>query len=160
MPNGRSPVDVTRGCFCFLFGLVAGQQERRFTNMRMAFRASAGVLNGTFLIARGAIWDHVELPPRAEKVARLSALYGTYGNWLFTTLGARWAPPQPTRSCRRAITESHGRKGLRGWAFAASPIDPCRRGADPVGSWLSANSAGHSRDSARYDDLPCHPIRR
>lgn len=28
------------------------------------------------------------MPPRVEKAARWSALYGTYGNWLFTTLGA------------------------------------------------------------------------
>jgi hydroxylaminobenzene mutase len=75
--------------FLFLFGLVTGQQERRFTNKRMALSAHLqGVLNGTFLIALGAIWDHVELPPPAERIARLSALYGTYGNWLFTTLGA------------------------------------------------------------------------
>ena len=45
-------------------------------------------MNGTFLIALGAIWGHVELPPRVDKAARWSALYGTYGNWLFTTLGA------------------------------------------------------------------------
>jgi hydroxylaminobenzene mutase len=77
------------GMFLFLFGLVTGQQERRFTNKRMALSAHLqGVLNGTFLIALGAIWDHVVLPPPAEKIARLSALYGTYGNWLFTTLGA------------------------------------------------------------------------
>ena len=36
----------------------------------------------------GAALHHVELPPRVEKAARWSALYGTYGNWLFTTLGA------------------------------------------------------------------------
>src|SRR4051812_44262423 len=77
------------GMFLFLFGLVTGQQEKRFTNKCMALSAHLqGVLNGTFLIALGAIWDHVELPPPAEKIARLSALYGTYGNWLFTTLGA------------------------------------------------------------------------
>jgi hydroxylaminobenzene mutase len=77
------------GMFLFLFGLVTGQQERRFANKRMALSAHLqGVLNGTFLIALGAIWDHVDLPPRAGKIARLSALYGTYGNWLFTTLGA------------------------------------------------------------------------
>jgi (hydroxyamino)benzene mutase len=77
------------GMFLFLLGLVTGQQERRFTNKRMALSAHLqGVLNGTFLIALSAIWDNVELPPRAEKMARLSALYGTYGNWLFTTVGA------------------------------------------------------------------------
>jgi hydroxylaminobenzene mutase len=45
-------------------------------------------MNGTFLIALGAIWNHVELPPRVEQAARWTALFGTYGNWLFTTLGA------------------------------------------------------------------------
>jgi hydroxylaminobenzene mutase len=81
------------GLFLFLVGLVTGLNERRFTNMRMALSAHLeGVMNGTFLIAfliaLGAIWGHVELSPRVEKAARLSALYGTYGNWLFTTLGA------------------------------------------------------------------------
>jgi (hydroxyamino)benzene mutase len=77
------------GMFLFLIGLVTGTQERRFTNMRMALSAHLeGVMNGTFLIALGAIWDHVELPPRVEQAARWTALYGTYGNWLFTTLGA------------------------------------------------------------------------
>ncbi|MFG1932649.1 hydrogenase [Mycobacterium sp. NPDC048908] len=77
------------GMLLFLIGLVTGLMERRFTNMRMALSAHLeGVMNGTFLIAVAAIWGHVELPPRVEKVARWSALYGTYGNWLFTTFGA------------------------------------------------------------------------
>ena len=77
------------GVFLFLIGLVTGTQERRFKNMRMALSAHLeGVMNGTFLIALGAIWGHVELPPRAEKAARRTLLFGTYGNWLFTSLGA------------------------------------------------------------------------
>jgi hydroxylaminobenzene mutase len=77
------------GMFLFLIGLVTGLNERRFTNMRMALSAHLeGVMNGTFLIALGAIWGHIALSPWAEKAARWSALYGTYGNWLFTTLGA------------------------------------------------------------------------
>jgi len=77
------------GAFLFLIGLVTGLQERRFKNMRMALSAHLeGVMNGTFLIALGAIWGHVELPPGAEKAARSTLLFGTYGNWLFTTLGA------------------------------------------------------------------------
>jgi hydroxylaminobenzene mutase len=77
------------GMLLFLIGLVTGLSERRFTNMRMALSAHLeGVMNGTFLIALGAVWGHVELPPRVENAARWSVLYGTYGNWLFTTLGA------------------------------------------------------------------------
>jgi hydroxylaminobenzene mutase len=80
---------MRHGMLLFLLGLVTGQQERRFTNKRMALSAHLqGVLNGTFLIALSATWDNIELPPRAEKMARLSALYGTYGNWLFTTVRA------------------------------------------------------------------------
>ena len=77
------------GMFLFLIGLVTGMQERRFKNMRMALSAHLeGVMNGTFLIAVGAIWGHVDLTPRVEKAARWTALYGAYGNWLFTTVGA------------------------------------------------------------------------
>jgi (hydroxyamino)benzene mutase len=77
------------GMFLFLIGLVTGLLERRFKNMRMGVSAHLeGVMNGTFLIALGAIWGYVKLPRRAEQAARGSALYGTYGNWVFTTLGA------------------------------------------------------------------------
>ena len=89
------------GMMLFLLGLVTGTQQRRFTNMRMALSAHLeGVMNGTFLIALGAIWGSVELPPPVEKAARWAALYGTYGNWLFTTLGAAMgtAAANPTLS--------------------------------------------------------------
>jgi hydroxylaminobenzene mutase len=106
------------GMFLFLLGLVTGQQERRFTNLRMALSAHLqGVLNGTFLIALGAIWNHVELPPRAEGVARLSALYGTYGNRLFTTLGAAMG----TAAANPILSQGHHgqlwQEKAAGWGF-------------------------------------------
>lgn len=77
------------GMFLFLLGLVTGLFERRFTNMRMGLAAHLeGVMNGTFLIALGAVWTHVRLPPRAKAAAHWTALYGSYANWLFTTLAA------------------------------------------------------------------------
>jgi (hydroxyamino)benzene mutase len=77
------------GMFLFLVGLVTGLLQRRFTNMRMAVSAHLeGVMNGTFLVALGAIWANVKLPPRTKAAAYWTALYGTYANWLFTTLGA------------------------------------------------------------------------
>ena len=139
------------GMFLFLFGLVTGQQERRFTNIRMALSAHLqGVLNGTFLIALSAIWDNVELPPRAEKVARLSALYGTYGNWLFTTLGAAMG----TAAANPILSQGHHGKTMAGTGCGGGLsqrrlFDPSRGRADSVGSWPSANSAGHSRHYAR-----------
>jgi hydroxylaminobenzene mutase len=45
------------GMLLFLFGLVTGLLEQRLTNMRMGLSAHLeGVMNGTFLIALGAIW--------------------------------------------------------------------------------------------------------
>jgi (hydroxyamino)benzene mutase len=77
------------GMFLFLLGLVTGLLEQRFTNMRMGLSAHLeGLMNGTFLVALGAIWSAVRLPQPAKATAYWGTLYATYGNWLFTTLGA------------------------------------------------------------------------
>jgi hydroxylaminobenzene mutase len=77
------------GMVLFLLGLVTGLFEQRFTNMRMGLSAHLeGVMNGTFLIALGAIWNEVRLSPPVKAAAFWIALYGTYANWFFTTLGA------------------------------------------------------------------------
>jgi len=77
------------GMFLFLLGLVTGLLEQRFTNMRMGVSAHLeGVMNGIFLVAVGAIWNEVRLSPPAKVTAFWTALYGTYANWVFTTLGA------------------------------------------------------------------------
>ena len=77
------------GIFLFLLGLATGLLERRFTNMRMGVSAHLeGVMNGTFLVVLGAIWSEVRLSTPAKTVAFWIALYGTYGNWFFTTFGA------------------------------------------------------------------------
>jgi (hydroxyamino)benzene mutase len=98
---------MAHGMFLFLIGLVTGLQERRFKNMRMALSAHLeGVMNGTFLIALGAVWGHVELPPRVERAARWTALFGTYGNWLFTTLGAAMG----TAAANPILSQGHSGK--------------------------------------------------
>jgi (hydroxyamino)benzene mutase len=77
------------GMLLFLLGLVTGLVEQRFTNVRMGLAAHLeGVMNGTFLVALGAIWTEVKLPPPAKTAAYWTALYGTYANWLTTTLAA------------------------------------------------------------------------
>jgi hydroxylaminobenzene mutase len=77
------------GMFLFLLGLVTGFVEQRFANVRMGLAAHLeGVMNGTFLIALGAIWTEVRLPPPTKTIAYWTALYGTYVNWLVTTLAA------------------------------------------------------------------------
>ena len=77
------------GMFLFMIGLLTGLAEQRFNNPRMGLAAHLeGVMNGTFLVALGAIWTEVRLSPRLKTAAYWSALYGTYGNWLVTTLAA------------------------------------------------------------------------
>jgi (hydroxyamino)benzene mutase len=44
-------------------------------------------MNGIFLVV-GAIWNEVHLSPPAKTAEFWTALYGTYANWAFTTLGA------------------------------------------------------------------------
>jgi hydroxylaminobenzene mutase len=77
------------GMCLFLIGLVTGFAEQRFANMRMGLAAHLeGVMNGTFLVALGAAWTEVRLSPRTKAIAYWTALYGTYGNWVVTTLAA------------------------------------------------------------------------
>jgi hydroxylaminobenzene mutase len=77
------------GIFLFLLGLFTGFAETHVANVRMALAAHLeGVMNGTFLIALGAIWQHVKLASTAKAIAFWLSLYGAYLNWLFTLLAA------------------------------------------------------------------------
>src|SRR6476469_6125073 len=77
------------GVALFLIGLFTGLAEQHFTNVRMALAAHLeGVMNGTFLLAVGAIWSEVKLTSRAGTAAYWSLIGGTYGNWAVTTLAA------------------------------------------------------------------------
>jgi (hydroxyamino)benzene mutase len=77
------------GMCLFLIGLVTGFAEQHFANIRMGLAAHLeGVMNGTFLVALGAAWTEDRLSPRRKAIAYWTALYGTYGNWVVTTLAA------------------------------------------------------------------------
>ena len=77
------------GMFLFLLGLLTGFAEHSFANIRMGLAAHLeGVMNGTFLLALGAVWNEVRLPRPAKATAYWGALYATYMNWLITTLAA------------------------------------------------------------------------
>ena len=77
------------GMLLFLIGLLTGFAEQHFVNTRMALAAHLeGVMNGIFLLVLGAVWNEVRLSSRAKAIAYWVALYGTYGNWLVTTLAA------------------------------------------------------------------------
>ena len=77
------------GMFLFLLGLFTGFLETRFANPRMGLAAHLeGVMNGTFLLALGAVWMEVRLASHLKAIAYWSALYGAYMNWAITTLAA------------------------------------------------------------------------
>jgi hydroxylaminobenzene mutase len=77
------------GMFLFLLGLLTGFAEQHFANVRMGLAAHLeGVMNGTFLVALGAVWTQVQLSSSIKAFAYWIVLYGTYGNWLVTTLAA------------------------------------------------------------------------
>jgi hydroxylaminobenzene mutase len=77
------------GMFLFLIGLLTGFAEAHFANTRMGLAAHLeGVMNGTFLLALGAVWTEVRLSPRTKGIAYWTVLYGTYVNWLVTTVAA------------------------------------------------------------------------
>ena len=77
------------GILLFMLGLLTGLAEDHFTNVRMGLAAHLeGLMNGTFLLALGAVWNEVRLTAPNKVVAFWTALYGTYSNWLFTTVAA------------------------------------------------------------------------
>lgn len=77
------------GMLLFILGLFTGFAESHVANVRMGLAAHLeGVMNGTFLIAVGAIWNYVYLASTPRKVAYWTALYGTYVNWGMTSLAA------------------------------------------------------------------------
>ena len=77
------------GMFLFLLGLLTGFAEPYFANPRMGLAAHLeGVMNGTFLVALGAVWNQVQLSEGMRNTAYWVTLYGTYVNWLVTTLAA------------------------------------------------------------------------
>src|SRR5579859_3915649 len=80
---------IWHGMFLFLLGLLTGFVETKFANPRMGLAAHLeGVMNGTFLVALGAVWTEVRLSERLKPAAYWGALYGAYVNWLITTLAA------------------------------------------------------------------------
>ncbi|MBI3699208.1 MAG: hydrogenase [Afipia sp.] len=80
---------IWHGVFLFLMGLLTGLVEQHFANPRMGLAAHLeGVMNGTVLIALGAVWPMIRLTPRLSNGLYGTLLYGTYANWLVVTLAA------------------------------------------------------------------------
>ena len=107
------------GMLLFLLGLITGLLEQRFTNVRMGLSAHLeGVMNGILLLALGAVWNEVRLPHPVKVTAYCTALYGTYVNWLVTTIAAALALQQILQSLQPATAVSHGKRALSQWDFS------------------------------------------
>jgi hydroxylaminobenzene mutase len=80
---------IWHGMLLFLLGLLTGFAEQKFVNPRMGLAAHLeGVMNGTFLVAVGAVWAEVRLSPGLKAATFWITLYGAYVNWLTTALAA------------------------------------------------------------------------
>lgn len=79
------------GAGLFLLGLITGFAGPLLANPRMALSSHLeGLMNGTFLLAVGAVWDRVNLAPGLKKTAFGLFLFGTTANWATTLLAAAW----------------------------------------------------------------------
>ena len=79
LSNDRQRRLIWHGMFLFLLGLLVGLAEGQVANPRMGLAAHLeGLMNGTYLIALGAVWSFVKLPPRLTTLAFGTVLYGTY----------------------------------------------------------------------------------
>lgn len=110
------------GMLLFLLGLITGLLELRFTNVRMGLAAHLeGVMNGILRLALGAAWNEVRLPHPVKVTAYCAALYGTYADWLVTSIAGAFGTAQILQSLQPATAVSHGKRTLSQWDFS-----PCR----------------------------------
>ena len=88
---------IAAGAILFLLGLITGFIIPLVENSRMGLAGHLeGVMNGTFLIAVGAVWTRLILSTRLERLAFWLLLYGTYANWLLVLLAAIFGTSEMT----------------------------------------------------------------
>lgn len=88
---------IAAGAILFLLGLITGFIIPLLENSRMGLAGHLeGVMNGTFLIAVGAVWTRLILSTGFERTAFWLLLYGTYANWLFVLLAAIFGTSEMT----------------------------------------------------------------
>jgi len=87
----RSRRLLALGATLFMLGLLTGFVVQMLTNPRMGLSGHLeGVMNGTFLIAVGAVWSRLRLGATLERTAFALLVYGTFANWLFVMLAGLW----------------------------------------------------------------------
>jgi len=97
MNNYLSRKIIAAGAILFLFGLITGFIIPILENSRMGLAGHLeGVMNGTFLIAVGAVWTRLVLSTGFARLAFWLLLYGTYANWLRVVLAAFFGTSEMT----------------------------------------------------------------
>ena len=85
------------GMLLFLLGLLMGGVVQSVANPRIGLSAHVGtILNGTFLIALGAVWGWVTLGPRLMATAFWLAVGGSYANCVFLFLASVFGTSRST----------------------------------------------------------------
>jgi (hydroxyamino)benzene mutase len=131
------------GMFLFLLGLLTGFAETGFSNPRMGLAAHLeGIMNGTFLLALGAVWSETRMSRPLQRAAFWGALYGAYANWVVTALaaifgtaalspisaaghtGQPWAEILVTLGFLSVGITTVGSSALILWSFRRRPIAP------------------------------------
>jgi len=77
------------GMILFFLGLITGFAMPSFKNSRMGLAAHLeGVMNGTFLVVAGLIWQDLNISNPLKAVTRWTLIYGTFINWFITLMAA------------------------------------------------------------------------
>src|SRR5260221_12980756 len=85
------------GMLLFLLGLITGFLMMNIKNPKMGLAAHLeGVMNGTFLIAVGLIWNELKLTNNWKTVVYRTLIYGTFVNWFNTLLSAYFGTSKMT----------------------------------------------------------------
>ncbi len=85
------------GMLLFLLGLITGFIIMSVKNPRMGLAAHlGGVMNGTFLVVAGFVWNELKLSAALKKILFWTLIYGTFVNWLSTLLSAIFGTSKTT----------------------------------------------------------------
>lgn len=88
---------IAAGMILFFLGLVSGFVGPVVENSRMGLASHLqGVMNGTFLLAVGAVWARLALSKMLQSVTFWLLIYGTYANWLFVSIAAVYGTSEMT----------------------------------------------------------------
>lgn len=107
------------GMLLFLLGLLTGFVIMQMKNSRMGLAAHLeGVMNGTFLVVAGFVWDELKISDVLRKILFGTLLYGTFINWFSTLLSALLGTSQMTPIAGAGYTGTALHENLVSFGFA------------------------------------------